>query len=552
MDHAKVVSDYDNIREGLGLRKQILKDLSTFVNADSRAHEVEDQSSVEIVLTRKTQPRNPPLENDTAVSELIENVERSLLMIARNSIGTWYHELLNSLTFAGPRRDYACECLWSSIVAYAHKKIDRITPNLRLTFNNHEDSLADLITRHCGVFDLGDRQSPHDNGLEDIILELEKLSRKANFERKVMASLLIRCFEVAKESTILYTHLERLAGDSHFATELCKSMLILSIPGRLYQTLRAAAISLPSFKNVTVHVLPVTIPAGNHTKVTSFPTRTSPLTPRSSPAAQPESSQGGIQSVPQVRPEAVNYESGSMMHMVQKYLSADDRNRGFARLEPPAKRDTVQLVGTILRGMILPAHADAWYRFGFVSTADEEEERHLAGLYRAIITEATDPKKIFSDVLNSLESNKLIQLFDDHIYGHFREAFPQLEEFLATRPSQRPTVWRLRQFVLCGDAIEPPPCLRRDYGFQFCKNHQDVARLKEYYKTILKHIDYMAVHDACMSNRLHEIAVSAGVQFISTDKRFMQNEGPSPIIGFDNELGLGSLHKPLFRKALKV
>ncbi|CBX96764.1 hypothetical protein LEMA_P098950.1 [Plenodomus lingam JN3] len=223
------------------------------------------------------------------------------------------------------------------------------------------------------------------------------------------------------------------------------------------------------------------------------------------------------------------------------------------RLEPISKQITAHLVATVLRGAILPVSSEAWYQFGFVATEDEAKERHLAGLYATMLKESSNTEAIFRDLVKALETNSLVQLFDMHEYSQFREVFPSLEDFLNTTPTKRPTVWRLRQFVDSSQAVEPPACLQRDYGFKYCCRREEVERMKAVYAVMLRRLGPMRVHSYCTVNRLYEEGIiKTGIPMNASDARLMQNDYMSPFMGFDNDLGLAAYRGPLFRKSLQI
>jgi hypothetical protein len=240
------------------------------------------------------------------------------------------------------------------------------------------------------------------------------------------------------------------------------------------------------------------------------------------------------------------------MTAVQPYLARSDRNLALFRLQPATKQQTAQLIGTVLQGKPLPKQTTAWYTFGFVTAKDEDEERKLAGLYLNLLKEVNDSEAIFRELQTALENSSLVALFDKHEYKHFRKLFPYLELFLTKPPTKRPTVWRLRQFIEDPIVHEPPPCLQRDYGFKFCRPREEVLRLKEIYKDMLRKMGPRKLHNACTYGRLFERATQEGVLVDGKDKRFLANDYPSPFVGLDDEGGLEAYRRPFFRKSVRL
>ncbi|KAI9875144.1 MAG: hypothetical protein M1823_007535, partial [Watsoniomyces obsoletus] len=169
-------------------------------------------------------------------------------------------------------------------------------------------------------------------------------------------------------------------------------------------------------------------------------------------------------------------------------------------------QDTVHLLAAVLRGNLLQVSSNAWFTFGFVATRDQEEERHLGGLYAAILKEAQKPQVIFRELKDAHQNDTLTNLFDSMAYGQFRQQFLRLENFLKTPSAARSTVWRLIQYTRCDGYKEPSPVIKRDFGFQLCRNHQDVMLLKDAYTHILANAGLRDLHNACRFGRLADFA----------------------------------------------
>jgi hypothetical protein len=240
------------------------------------------------------------------------------------------------------------------------------------------------------------------------------------------------------------------------------------------------------------------------------------------------------------------------MTTVQPYLAQKDRNLALNRLQPAAKQNVTTLIGTVLQSKLLPMQTAAWYAFGFVTMKDEEQERTLAGLYAAILEEATNREAIFQELQTAVENGKLVTLFDKYQYGHFRQQFPYLQTFLTTPPTKRSTVWRLREFLLDPLDDQPPACLQRDYGFKFCRQREEVLRLKVIYTNMLRSMGPKELHIACVNGRLAEAAMKEGVVVAVKDKRFLKNDYGSPFLGTDCEGGFEAYRGPFYRKNIKL
>jgi hypothetical protein len=148
-----------------------------------------------------------------------------------------------------------------------------------------------------------------------------------------------------------------------------------------------------------------------------------------------------------------------------------------------------------------------------------------------------------------VEKHSLVDFFDKKEYPHFRTLFPRLEAFLSTPKEKRWTVWRLRIFLLDTDNTNAPAILQRDYGFKFCRQHEEVLRLKLIYEKMLKKLGPEGLHGACVHGRLYEMAIGEGISVGEGERRLMINNYPKPFVGFENELGLAGYRGALFKKA---
>jgi hypothetical protein len=238
--------------------------------------------------------------------------------------------------------------------------------------------------------------------------------------------------------------------------------------------------------------------------------------------------------------------------VIRPYLTSADQALSVAQLSPAAKQDTAQLLGAVLRGKLLPISFHAYYSFGFVTAQDTGQERQLAGLYSAILQEALTPTTIFRELVQALETNTLVRLFDIKEYAHFRQLFPRLESFLRTPPEKRSSVWRLIQYIRIETYTEPAAVLKRDYGLQFCITHQEVDLLKAIYTRILAKCSPKELHEACKHGRMVELAQQKGVHVEHGHRRFMQNDYGYPGVGFDNDEGLERHRAPLFKRTPKA
>ena len=359
---------------------------------------------------------------------------------------------------------------------------------------------------------------------------------------------------------------------SHFANKLFDLICALGFPERVYSTLVWAARSSQTFRNVNFHLRPQS-PVKNVSFATPMASPTLPKTIKPPPPPPQKEKSKRMQRyeataietaiaapilpslplpLPSPPPQPAPSRLGPLMTAVQPYLNQQDRGLSLHSLQPTTKQETAHLVGTILRERLLPTDTTAWYAFGFVTAKDEEQERQLAGLYVALLKEAKDPEAAFRELQTALETNSIVRLFDKYEYSHFRDLFPYLKTFLTTPSHKRSTVWRLRQFIQDPVDDAPPACVQRDYGFRFCRQREEVIRLKEIYVNILKKLGPQKLDIACSNGRLSETAMKEGVHIDTKDRRFLKNDYGSPFLGLDCEGGLENYRGPFYRKPLKL
>ncbi|KAH7073966.1 hypothetical protein BKA63DRAFT_576318 [Paraphoma chrysanthemicola] len=245
-------------------------------------------------------------------------------------------------------------------------------------------------------------------------------------------------------------------------------------------------------------------------------------------------------------------EHDSILAAIYPFIGERQPSAEHTSLWNRSDQDTVHLLAAVLLGNLLQVSSDAWFTFGFVATRDQEEERHLGGLYAAILKEAQKPQVIFRELKDAHQNDTLTNLFDSMAYGQFRQQFLRLENFLKTPSAARSTVWRLIQYTRCDGYKEPSPVIKRDFGFQLCRNHQDVMLLKDAYTHILANAGLRDLHNACRFGRLAEFAQMSGVPNHAKKRHLFTNDYPSPFIGFDNGKGLERHCLPLFKSSKKM
>jgi hypothetical protein len=439
-----------------------------------------------------------------------------------------------------------------------------------------------------GVLDNDNRGSAWDRELGERIIAIYQAVHGYDKSMKQLHDLIQLAATMIMDIRHLRERMKYLLLKAKFANELYDLILTLGSPDRAFHTFVRAAKTCPAFSKLTFH-LPTTPPTSppqervcftNPTASTSVKLSTSSPKPALKPSTTQTSSKTpspivkrAVRAIPYPSPprpqqpapqqprKTSNRTTSSVIpsisppvpqndifEVVRPYLAEEDRALGLPRLQPASKQDSAQLAGAVLRGKLLPMTTNAWHTFGFVTTHSECEERTLGGLYAAILTKASNSQAIFREIVQVVETNTLINLITTKEYGHIlTQLSSSLVTFLATPPQGRSTVWRLKQFVNDNSNTSPPPHLQRDYGFKYCRQHDEVQHIKDVYWNLLKTVDPMDLHNACVYGRLYEFASARGCA-VPKDRRLMQNDWPASHIGLENDKGLAAYLGPFFRR----
>ena len=460
-----------------------------------------------------------------------------------------------SLIHSGPRYKDACEDLWETILVSNYHKVDQLVQALQKLFEHNQGTFDHLVTRMFGIDDIDSKGSRLDRELGDQIIAMSHHVNGFDCSMRESNTLIRFTATMIKTLSSLRDRMIFLLEKSALADKLFGLICQVSFPERVYATLIRSARASHKFRNVTFHLGPPS-PA----KTVSFASPLVTATPRTRIVRSSPSKEKSKQVLRyEATADATVTTTPALLSFlppppsaVQRYLPRKDRNLALSCLEPAEKQMTAQLADTVLRGNLLSTQTAAWYNFGFVTAKDEDQERQLAGLYAKLLKEAVDPEATFCELQTALKTNSIVSVFDKYNYAQFRELFPCLDTFLTTPPHKRSTVWRLRQFILDPSDDEPPPCLQRDYGFKYCRQREEVLRLKEIHTNALEKMGPKSLHEACVNGRLYENAVREGVVVAGKDKRFLANDYPSPFVGLDSPRGLEPYLGRFYKQSLKL
>jgi hypothetical protein len=504
------------------------------------------------------------------------------------------------LTWIGLAGNVACEEMWDTVVLYAYGGTQHVIESIGELLQNKSPVYDDLITKWigCALLDdeLGDALFPFFRAVDSYDTSVKEFSGLVS-----SAAAMLKMKHLAKR-------LHCLTEEAFFASELHRLLLALGFPKFAFETFVRTAKANKAFKDVTFHLtkpkapkrvsfarpLPGTNKAEFKVNATSPSTKARPImtvssgdtkgvrkAPRSpdvrptsvkievhrqvpssqsswssffsSPSYPPPISPRRLsQEVPKKKPSeqqsSLQCQSDDLLATVRSFLSNEDQDCGFAQLLPAPKQDAFLLLNAVLRGKLVPYHTNAYYVFGFVATQNQDEERRLANLYAALLRDAPSPPAIFCALTQGVAKNTLVDIFATHDFPAFAVSFPHVAAFLSTPPATRPTVWRLKHFMHDKANTEPPACLRRDYGFKYCRMREEVQSLKDLYARVLRVAQPRELHDACVKGRLFDLALQTGVGVDAKVKRLMMNDAAALGVGFDDGEGLAGHAGRLFRR----
>jgi hypothetical protein len=329
----------------------------------------------------------------------------------------------------------------------------------------------------------------------------------------------------------------KLLLGSAFSTKLYELICRLGHTRRTFHTMIRAATTVEAFRTVKIILGPP--PAPPHKAATIS-------IGLNSVRKQSMAVQQNRTTVPSSRPRMGTED---IVDTIRPYLSKDDQCLGLIRLQPMAKQDTAILVGSVIRGHLLPPGSNAYYQFGFVTCNNKDAERILCDLYEKLLRTNPNQNAIFNKILNSLESNTLTTLFHYKPLQTLQESIPTLHNFLTTPPQHRPSTYRLIQFLRDTNNEEPPPCLKRDFGFHLCTQRAHVQTLKNLYIEILSKTTPMELHHACENRGLLRFAIKTLGCVDVGMYRFLRNDAAESGVGFDGLEGLGRFVQPLFKRS---
>ncbi|KAF1961163.1 hypothetical protein CC80DRAFT_231727 [Byssothecium circinans] len=409
--------------------------------------------------------------------------------------------------------------------------MQKATNDLKTVLKQLKAFIDDLATQTYGIS--SDEPSDLDHEVNDLLVKLEAQvctldeneARKQAYNDIVRASFELYCLPHCQG------RLKSILGSS-LANTLFPHIKLLAHPRRSFCTLIRAARTLECFSKVTIRS---GVPAFGPTSPPTTPPPRSASTPLSiahEKSKRIQNYEAAVES--KLMFNELEKSRAEILRLSRTYLAPSDRGLGILQLSPPSKRYAFNLVLSIIAGRTPDADTDEYYAFGYPSV-QEEKVLHLGGLFQEILLKTTDKVATFQSLWVSLEQNKLAGFFDDHSWSEFRTQLPGLERFLQNPVPVRESVYRLIQFTR-SDSTDPTAWIDRDYGFHLCNPRDEVERLKDIYRELLKRIGPRQVHEACVGGQLRECVDAAGVYVAGKDRRLLQNRHYISGVGYE-ELG---------------
>jgi hypothetical protein len=422
------------------------------------------------------------------------------------------------------------------VLDYVRGDTNEIIKSLKRSFDEFRDKYDFLIEQWFGVFDCDANGSSLDTKLAASIIRLQQIVYSYIETLEDSNDIISFAWKLVRKEAMLDMRLRPILG-SRFADRLYQLVRDLGHSMRTHYTMIRAAVTNGAFERVEVRL---GSPRTMTRKVVTNPSKTSPIHEQLKFFHTQQ-----LSSPPHTSDSAYD----NIVNVVRPYLSQEDRRLSIAKLQPAAKQATALFVSLVLCNRRVSVDSLTYYFFGFVACANSNEELTLANHYRNLLQTAHDPPVIFNKLTKALKHNTLSGLLRNTTIPDFSTSHPLIHNFLLTPLMERPSVYRLIQFLRDPTNDEPPPCLKRDYGFQFCTQREHVQALRELYFKVLDKTGPKLLHEACVHGGLLRLAVKTLGHVESDLHRFLTNGDGVEGLGFDNDEGLDRFMGVLFKKS---
>lgn len=422
--------------------------------------------------------------------------------------------------------------LWDTIIFHAYKNTDASIKNAKEIFTKYDAKFGILVAQMLGLEDIDGCVSSRDTGVGDLVIRLYQLFHAYDGSMAQNNKLVEFSWAAMRANDNLAKRLRQLL-QSAFGTGLFNCIRQLGHPLRTLFTIVRAIGSPGAQLDVKVHFGIPPKPCGKTINAPHKMAGRKQLLSHVQGHDTPNSS-----TVIPAQPKEV--------HAAAKPdLLATDQDIGRY------VQAVLVLVKSVVNSTSVPATSHAYYYFGFVTCSNADEEEALREYYRTFLESSPAPVTLMERMITALRCGALTGLIQNKGLESLRTSHSALYDFLTIKPHERPSVYRLIQFIRDEGNDNAAPVLKRDYGFRWCKQQHHVAFLKSVYEMILVRAEPMKLHDACRFGRLRELAVEVFGSSNSEMDRLLVNDYPYSTSGLDNDQGLERYLEPQFKPSKK-
>lgn len=435
------------------------------------------------------------------------------------------------------------EILKGIVLRLYGKRLQKAIDTLVSLWRNNEDKIHQTMGDMTGVFD-EDGHVARDEGIGDAIVAINgviggmnsTLSFHSTERQTRLKDIISECCKLfTVEGGFARARLKSVLGSS-LADGIYDNILILNQPIRSVQTFVRMAQALRRFHEIEFKKGDLSVGRGNlssssgeHNKSPALSPVRSELPPSPSSAnpnvalirSKPDPTKSSVRSEVTASTRSTNGDgvfisSAPTPTQVEEILSD---------IHPMLKHAVLYLAACVSKNCLPDPRSEGYYLFGFAAC---NETHQLFELYKIILKGAASHNAKVVELCLALNHDRIPQWFDRYGCGSFRSSLPHLESFLVAPILERPTVFRLVQFLRSKDDTSPKRVLIRDYGFHRCRTREQVNVLKDIYIETLNRISVFRLHHACVNCRLLETVLDAQVSFEMKYKNLLENQGPLP------------------------
>ena len=439
------------------------------------------------------------------------------------------------LTYEDSQKATAAMDLWDTIVFHSYTYTDASIKNAKNVFTKYNAKFSILVTQMLGLEDIEGCVSNRDTEVGDLVIRFRQLVNAYDGSIAKNNKLVEFSWAAMRTNDNLARRLRQLL-QSAFGTGLFNCIRQLGHPLRTIFTIVRAVGSPGTYEDVKVHF---GIPHKPHGK-----TITHKMSRREQHPYQVPSQDVATLS------NAIGTPFGETCALTNSSPAGEDHDVDMASASPIFVQAVGVLVESVLRYKSVPVGSHAYYHFGFVTCRSKFDEDALCGYYRHFLGANQNPI-VLVKMVKALQLGTLSGLLHNKGEQSLKNSYPSLHSFLTTKLKERPSVYRLIQFIRDEGNDNAAPVLKRDYGFRWCKQQHHVTFLKSVYEMILAQAEPMRLHDACRFGRLRELAIEVLGSTNSEINRLLVNDYPYSTSRLDNNEGLERYLEPQFKPSKK-